>query len=653
MKTKWLYTALCVWLICVIRHSSLWYLFPLFFVFLYRRQGKWFLPMALLLIWFQWRAVPYIPDPPDGAMQITIKEIKASSMIAQTSDQKIIVYGMEHAGIGDTYQIQASCKPLNHLRNFAMFDFTNYYQKRSIYTTCHVENATLIESGNGIRTRLWNHVQSMEEPYGSILKQLLFGIQEEEEASYMIRSSGLHLSFLASQLRMLLMMFCTPMTAGVLSLMLITGIGAITVWKESLARLLVFRFLQILYPTMDRKDQLGISMLIILGIYPYIADELCFVLPVMFRMVSIFQTHKRNRYFTTYLVLIPIQFYYMQEVNLLNILLFPLLRAIYAYSYLGAWLLCLFPHSIVFLFIQMLWQLAKVLERSWLLFHYQASIAFLFVWFYFVFRILSRNRKSDVRMLLLLMLYTQCFAACKPYLEITMIDVGQGDCILIMLPFAQGNILIDAAGSETRDLASEIIVPILKAKGIETLDLVIITHDDMDHSGSLSSLQQQIPIARLITEKPQHDIAFGNFTFQFLLQDQTFADKNDNSLIVYFHAFDMEMLFMGDAGAEAEHALMREYPNLHADLLKVAHHGSKTASTQSFLHQIHPTLALISCGANNRYGHPHKETIHSLRKENVTILNSAKNGAVSIKLTNFIRFYKTMDNEFGIISSGD
>lgn len=253
----------------------------------------------------------------------------------------------------------------------------------------------------------------------------------------------------------------------------------------------------------------------------------------------------------------------------------------------------------------------------------------------------------------MLMIYTQCAAFFHPYMEILMIDVGQGDCFLITLPFHQGNILIDAAGSENKDLANDVIIPVLQAKGITSLDLVIITHDDLDHNGSLSSIQQQISIKRIITEKQQKELHFGNFTLHFLLQEQTFDNKNDNSLIVYMHAFDTDLLFMGDAGANTERAIMREYPNLRADILKVAHHGSKTASTRAFLHQLHPLLALISCGANNRYGHPHEETIDSLNKEQIHMLNTANHGAISIKLTNFIRFYKTTDDEFGIISTGD
>lgn len=652
MKGKWLYTALCVWLICLMHHMLTWILFPFFFVFLNQRLGKWSWFMLCILICFQLRTLPIIPVPPANELQVTVKEIKANSIIAQTSDQRIILYGLENAGLQDTFHVQVTCKPLSFQRNFGLFDFTKYYQKRSIYYACDAKKAKRLKQGSGLQAKLWNHIENLDAPYQTFLKQSLFGIHEEENASYLIRSSGLHLSFLASQCKMILMMFCSPLMAGIVSLLLITGIGALTYWKESLARLLIFRFMQTLFPTWDRKDQLGFSMMMILFIYPYIADELCFVLPVMFRMVSLFQTHKRNRILISCLILIPMQFYYMHEVDPVHILLFPLLRAFYAYGYLCTWLLCLFQSQAMLSFLQMMYKTAQFFEQDCSL-YYQASLCFLLIWFYFVFRYISRNKKKDVWILLMLMIYTQCAAFFHPYMEILMIDVGQGDCFLITLPFHQGNILIDAAGSENKDLANDVIIPVLQAKGITSLDLVIITHDDLDHNGSLSSIQQQISIKRIITEKQQKELHFGNFTLHFLLQEQTFDNKNDNSLIVYMHAFDTDLLFMGDAGANTERAIMREYPNLRADILKVAHHGSKTASTRAFLHQLHPLLALISCGANNRYGHPHEETIDSLNKEQIHMLNTANHGAISIKLTNFIRFYKTTDDEFGIISTGD
>ena len=155
-------------------------------------------------------------------------------------------------------------------------------------------------------------------------------------------------------------------------------------------------------------------------------------------------------------------------------------------------------------------------------------------------------------------------------------------------------------------------------------------------------------VKRLITAK-QNDVTFGSFHFQFLLAEKEFSDKNENSLITYSDLFGLRFLFMGDAGKQAETALMKLYPNLRADILKVGQHGSKSASSPLFLHSLHPFIGLISCGAHNFYGHPHQEVLTALANTKVKVLDTPHYGAVSIKITNIFQIYKTATHDFGII----
>ena len=86
------------------------------------------------------------------------------------------------------------------------------------------------------------------------------------------------------------------------------------------------------------------------------------------------------------------------------------------------------------------------------------------------------------------------------------------------------------------------------------------------------------------------------------------------------------------------------------DIIKVGHHGSSTSSSSVFLHTLHPKLALISAGRNNRYQHPHQNVIENLHKENIHELTTKEKGAVSIKICKYFYFYKTVEQEFGIIT---
>lgn len=145
----------------------------------------------------------------------------------------------------------------------------------------------------------------------------------------------------------------------------------------------------------------------------------------------------------------------------------------------------------------------------------------------------------------------------------------------------------------------------------------------------------------------------GKFHFQFLLADHEFTDKNENSIITYCELFQLRFLFMGDAGKQAERMLLQRYPKLTADVLKVGHHGSKSASSPPFLHSLHPLIGLISCGAHNFYGHPHQEVLDALNHAQVKTLDTPTYGAISIKITNIFQIYQTATHDFGIIISDD
>lgn len=164
------------------------------------------------------------------------------------------------------------------------------------------------------------------------------------------------------------------------------------------------------------------------------------------------------------------------------------------------------------------------IEAFHLSFYYQASLCFILLWLSALLKLLQRRNIKAMCALVMLLLYSQTAPYLRPYAQVLMLDVGQGDCTLISLPFHQGNILIDVAGSESRNIPKEIIVPALHAQGITSIDLLIITHDDLDHSGGLEQLQELMEVKRVITAK-QNDVTFGSFHFQFLLAEKEFSDK--------------------------------------------------------------------------------------------------------------------------------
>lgn len=252
--------------------------------------------------------------------------------------------------------------------------------------------------------------------------------------------------------------------------------------------------------------------------------------------------------------------------------------------------------------------------------------------------------------------------------EVTMIDVGQGDSILIQLPFNQGTYLVDTGGTlqfptdewkERRnsfEVGKDILVPFLKSKGITTIDKLIITHGDMDHAGGAFALLEQIKVKEVVfphtaelspleislfekCKEKRVSVYFasqgdrwraGKWEFVVLSpKAKTTEDKNNASIVLYAQIGGLKWLFTGDLGVEGEEKLSAAFKNLKVDVLKVGHHGSKTSTGEKLLKKIKPKVALISVGLNNRFGHPHEEVVNRLRKHQVIIYRTDHHGAIS------------------------
>ncbi|UQX54365.1 MBL fold metallo-hydrolase [Cytobacillus pseudoceanisediminis] len=108
-----------------------------------------------------------------------------------------------------------------------------------------------------------------------------------------------------------------------------------------------------------------------------------------------------------------------------------------------------------------------------------------------------------------------------------------------------------------------------------------------------------------------------------------YTGKNDSSIVLFAKVGGLNWLFTGDLEETGESQLIKAYPNLKIDVLKIAHHGSKTSTTESFLAAVKPRIAVISAGRNNRYGHPHNDVTGRLKDINVHVLRTDKQGAVN------------------------
>ena len=231
-------------------------------------------------------------------------------------------------------------------------------------------------------------------------------------------------------------------------------------------------------------------------------------------------------------------------------------------------------------------------------------------------------------------------------LKIFFIDVGQGDSCLIVTPNNK-RILLDGGGNENYDVGKNVLVPYLLARRIKRLDYAIISHFDTDHIGGILTVMQELEVENVviskqaeISENYKKFIKIANEKHIKVLvveqQDRLFIEKNlyfdilwpisskllqenglnNNSIVCKLHYKNFSMLFTGDIEEIAEKQILQEYREnlqiLSSTILKVAHHGSKSSSSQDFINAVKPNVALIGVGENNAFGHPNDGVIERL-----------------------------------------
>lgn len=263
-----------------------------------------------------------------------------------------------------------------------------------------------------------------------------------------------------------------------------------------------------------------------------------------------------------------------------------------------------------------------------------------------------RACKGALCVLLALLLFLP-FGSCsaresEQILRVTVLDVGQSDCILL----SQGDVhaLIDTGTSASR----ESIVAELASRGVRSLAFVIVTHPHEDHFGNARYIMETRTVGELIlSDIPSDDIGYrlltdtadacgvpvrawqepcsltlGTARLDLLCALPDDANINNASLVVRVHFGETVLLFMGDAEEKAEAALLASGVALDCDFLKVGHHGSDTATSKAFLEATTPTLAAISCGWQNEHGFPHAAVLDRLAASQTAIYRTDLSGTL-------------------------
>lgn len=243
---------------------------------------------------------------------------------------------------------------------------------------------------------------------------------------------------------------------------------------------------------------------------------------------------------------------------------------------------------------------------------------------------------------------TPSLASNPDKMEVHFIDVGQGDATLVTC--GDHAMLIDA-GDDSKGTA---IQNYLQKQKITKLDYLILTHPDADHIGGAPVIITKFDISKVFVSNYEKDnktyqkliqaldnkrlksltptvnnkYTLGTATITILAPGKEYDNPNDASIALLLKNGNTSFLFTGDAGEDAEADILKTDIPLSADVYKVGHHGSKYSTSKELIKAVNPTYAVISCGEDNSYGHPHAETLNTLRANGVKVYRTDEAGTV-------------------------
>lgn len=546
----------------------------------------------------------------------TISEIKQSYYVAKKQRTRVLVQSDLDLNFNNQIQVD-SLEPIHTDDNFTLFSFTKYNASKNVFYK--TKSIRILKKSNSLKSKLYAYIASQKN--SKVLLSLYYGIHEDtiDEIYTMLGYGYISAYFIVFNL---LKRKYEDKKIRISLLILSILFGSFFVFTLSLTRFILYQISYLFFKS--KSDQIGFTILCFSILYPIQVLSISFVLPILLQLVSYFCTE--HKWIVQKMVLISILFIYFKKVDIVSFLLFNLLRKLYG----RVFLLGMFIPDFL------------TLKIPSLTIHYAPQFVFIFIFIVVYIQCLKHFKWKY--MILFLIPFLEVF--CNPFFQVYTLNIGQGDCSVIVEPFYKSVVMIDCGQSLYRDNVERIIFPFLENKNIHTIDTLILTHDDFDHSGGYDCLKEKVKIKQVI--KDSKDKVNVEYPFYLLLQERISKDENDSSIISYFTYDHLNYLFMGDASKEIEKQLMDAY-DLKADVIKIGHHGSNTSSDAAFLDSLDCRIALISAGYKNKYDHPSTETLKTLDHLHIHTFCTSTNGSIAIYSLHDFAFIVTNDGLFGII----
>ncbi|HKL72711.1 MAG TPA: ComEC/Rec2 family competence protein [Candidatus Onthovivens sp.] len=564
----------------------------------------------------------------------------------------------------DIIYTEGHVKKINFSSLESAFNFEEYLRGKNI--TKEFINKTIINKFdfpiqfNAYKETILNNFD--DENVKSIVSSMLFNttiydseILMKAKSMHMLHifsQTGIFISFFIYFLIKLLKLRFSEKKANLIALILFAPFLLYNILDFTIIRVLIFFIFRYfnkfhLKNKYSKIEQISLIGILFLIIDPFVINNAGFYLSFLIQTVMYFSylLLAKKRKFTKqiiiktiiFLLVLPFTLTINHSLNFINSILgfifLPIFKVIFVILQLSFFnfKIPFFEQSLVFFFKFLFNSRYEILNINLPPFD-QIGIFFYFLIFFTSFYFLEINFKKVYKICLFSGI--TCFVLyCIPLknsftYQVSYINVGQGDSTLIR--YRNHVSLIDTGGLKYTDVAKNSLIPFLRKNRIYKIDNLFLTHDDYDHTGAVESLQRDFKINNIYNY--DNFINYKDKEMEFINLNTSknyWEDENDKSLVLYNKIKNFSFLFMGDASKSVEEMIIKEYPNLTCDYLKVGHHGSNTSSSDEFINMLSPQYAIISCGENNIYKHPHQATIDVLNKYHIKIRRTDLEGTIT------------------------
>lgn len=613
-------------------------------------------------------------------------------------------------------------------RNKGGFDYSKYLYSQNIYGSIYISNTNTIEIVEENKFHLISWIQDNifkilgqvlpKEELGILIGMLIGDtalISEDIEESFqksgithLLAVSGSNVAYIILATKTVFQKLIGRNFANyvtifmVILFVLISGASPSVVRAGIMANILILS--EILSRAPDTYSTVATTAIFILLYNPFIICDIGFLLSfggtlgILFLNQKITETMK-NKFpkisetsfgkivfeslsvtLAAQLFLLPVMWYFFNQISIVSILTNLLVGPftgiitilgliVYFIGLISTSIAQVLSYSIYVLisFIIFISQLCSEIPYGTLQFP-TPTILFILTYYLVLYLIFSKNNnKGHLKFLVFILVIIQVFFKIFPsfYLEIHMIDVGQGDSMLIQTRHGK-NILIDGGGSENSsyDVGEKVLVPYLLDNTNGIIDCMMISHFHEDHAEGCITVLKELKVKQIVigtqpimttlykevlklaNEKkiPIITLVAGDcinideVKFKVLFPKKEIeiqGDLNNNSMVIKMQYYETSLLLTGDIEDKTEKMILEEdniKDMLDIDILKVGHHGSQTSSIEDFINKVTPKIALIGVGVNNKFGHPHEIILERLERVNCRIFRTDESGEITLKI---------------------